>query len=192
MLIAFEQMATNRDVSIMKLKDSIKNYPDFPQKGVTFRDIFSLMRSADLLKLCMELLIEDAKAFGTKIDIVVGLDSRGFLIGPPVAMSLGAGFVPIRKSGKLPGDTITHGFEKEYGKDNFEIQKDAIEKGQNVLIIDDLIATGGSMVAACQLVQAAGGVIVGCQLMIELSGLKGREKVAKVSEGAPFKVLLEY
>ena len=185
-------MATNRDASITKLKESIRDFPDFPQKGVTFRDIFSLMRSADLLKLVMELLIEDAKTFGTKIDIVVGLDSRGFLIGPSVAISLGAGFVPVRKSGKLPGDTLTHEFEKEYGKDNFQIQKDSIVKGQNVLIIDDLIATGGSMLAACELVRASGGNIVGCQLMIQLSDLKGRERVTKVFEGIPFKVLLDY
>ena len=185
-------MATNRDESITKLKESIRGFPDFPQKGVTFRDIFSLMRSPELLKLVIDLLVEDAKKFETKIDIVVGLDARGFLIGPPVAISLGAGFVPVRKSGKLPGDTITHEFEKEYGKDHFEIQKDSITKGQNVLIIDDLIATGGSMVAACGLVQAAGGNLIGCQLMIELTDLKGRERVGKVYKGIPFRVLLEF
>lgn len=185
-------MASNREASIAKLKENIRQFPDFPQKGVNFQDIFSLLKSPDLLKLVIDMLVQDARSLGTKIDIVVGLDSRGFLFGPPIAMGLGAGFVPVRKGGKLPGETITQEFVKEYGKDIFEMQKDAIVKGQTVLIVDDLIATGGSMLAACQLVRAQGGIIVGCQLVVELKDLKGREKVLKELEGTQFRVLLEY
>ena len=181
-----------RDVAVKKLFEEIREFPDFPQEGVNFRDLFSLLKSPDLLKSVMELLIEDAKSFGTKIDIVVGLDSRGFLMGPSVAMSLDAGFVPVRKGGKLPGDKISHEFEKEYGKDIFEIQNDSIKPGQNVLIIDDLIATGGSMLAACELVRKLGGNLIGCQLLIELTTLKGVERVTKVFKGIPFKVLMQY
>ena len=184
-------MAT-RDVAIKRLFDEIREYPDFPQAGVVFRDLFSLIKSPDHLKSVMELLIADAKSFGTKIDIVVGLDSRGFLLGPSVAMELNAGFVPVRKGGKLPGEKITHEFEKEYGKDIFEMQKDSINPGQNVIIIDDLIATGGSMLAACELVCKLGGNLIGCQLVIELTDLKGVERVTKVFKGMPFKVLMQY
>ena len=184
-------MAT-REVEIKKLFEVIKEFPDFPTQGVVFRDMFSLIKSPELLKSVMELLIEDAKSFGTKIDIVVGLDSRGFLLGPSVAMSLNAGFVPVRKGGKLPGEKISHEFVKEYGKDTFEMQKDSIQPGQNVLIIDDLIATGGSMLAACELVKKLGGNLIGCQLLIELTALKGVERVTKVFNGIPFKVLMQY
>ncbi|KAI6650292.1 Adenine phosphoribosyltransferase-like [Oopsacas minuta] len=182
----------NREETIKQLKEQIREVPDFPIKGIAFQDIFSLLKSPVLLKTVINLLIEDAKSFGTNVDIVLGLDARGFLIGPSVAMALNAGFVPVRKGGKLPGDTISHSFEKEYGKDVFEIQKDSIEKGQNVLIIDDLIATGGTMLAACELVKALGGNLIGCQLMIELPSLKGIERVTKVFKGIPFKVLINY
>lgn len=182
----------------IKLQQSIRQFPDFPTKGVLFEDILPLFADPNLhqsLIRALELHVRTYHADDQKPDIVVGLEARGFLFGPSLALALGAGFVPIRKKGKLPGSTETAGYEKEYGKDLFEIQTDAIKQGQRVLIVDDIIATGmprsrawplykltrsfvgGSAAAAGSLVGALGGTLLGYVFLLELDFLNGREKL---------------
>lgn len=157
------------------LENSIRNIPDFPKKGIQFKDITPLLNDPDALKLTSNLL---ARPFlRTKVDQVIGLESRGFLFGPGLAEDLNAGFIPIRKPGKLPAKTITATYELEYGEDQLQIHADAIQEGDQVLIHDDLIATGGSASAATELVQTLGGKVVGYSFIIELEVLKGRNKL---------------
>ena len=157
------------------LEGSIRNIPDFPKKGIQFKDITTLLKNPDALKLTANLL---AKPFlDTHVDRVVGLESRGFLFGPGLAQDLNAGFVPIRKPGKLPAKTVTATYQLEYGEDTLEIHADAISNGDQVIIHDDLIATGGSAAAATELVQQLGGDVVGYSFIIELDDLKGRRKL---------------
>ncbi|KAK5165884.1 adenine phosphoribosyltransferase [Saxophila tyrrhenica] len=168
----------------VKLQQALRQFPDFPSPGILFEDIMPLFSShalhTDLIRV-LELKV--AEAFGTKtgekseVDVVVGLESRGFLFGPTLALRLGAGFVPLRKKGKLPGECETEGFEKEYGEDFFQLQKDAIAKGQRVVVVDDIIATGGSAAAAGRLVRKLGGELLGYVFMMELDFLKGRDKL---------------
>ncbi|KIY73682.1 adenine phosphoribosyltransferase [Cylindrobasidium torrendii FP15055 ss-10] len=169
-------MSTALDVQY--IQKHLVAHPDFPKKGIVFLDIFPLLRDP----VAFEALITHflfhltsstiPKLNGGKIDVVVGLDARGFLFGPILAMRLGAAFVPVRKAGKLPGECVSVTYEKEYGSDAFEIQKDAIKPGQNVLIVDDLIATGGSARAAGELVSKLGGKTVEYLFIIELLFLK--------------------
>ena len=174
---------------IEKLQNGIARYPDFPKEGILFEDIMPFFSSYDLhltLIDALEYKIIDAFGADSKPDVVVGLDARGFLMGPTIALRFGAGFVPVRKQGKLPGKLETATYQKEYGTDTFALQSDAIKKGQKVLIMDDLIATGGSAAAAGTLVKKAGGVLLGYMFIIELSFLKGRDKL-----DAPVFTLLE-
>ncbi|GAB7365128.1 hypothetical protein MBLNU230_g6217t1 [Neophaeotheca triangularis] len=166
------------------LKKGLRQFPDFPSKGILFEDIMPLFASHTLhnsLIRALELQFDAAFGTGTgeqsKVDVVVGLESRGFLYGPTLALRLGAAFVPVRKQGKLPGEVATEGFKKEYGEDFFQIQKDAIRKGQKVVIVDDIIATGGSASAAGKLVKDLGGDLLGFSFLMELDFLKGREKL---------------
>ncbi|MCJ1271801.1 adenine phosphoribosyltransferase [Lobaria immixta] len=162
------------------LQQAIRQFPDFPTPGILFEDILPLFADPHLhrsLIRALELHVRSHYRDNQRADIVVGLEARGFLLGPSLALALGAGFVPIRKKGKLPGPTETAGFEKEYGKDWFEVQQDAIKQGQHVLIVDDLIATGGSAAAAGTLVKALGGTLLGYVFLLELNFLKGREKL---------------
>lgn len=153
----------------------IRTIPDFPKKGIMFRDITTLLKDKEGLRLSLNELYSYIK--DQHIDKVVGVESRGFVLGGLLAEKLGAGFVPVRKPGKLPGSTIKETYVLEYGVDSVEIHTDSIEKGEKVLMHDDLLATGGTMEAACRLVEKLGGEIVQVSFIIELAFLNGREKL---------------
>jgi adenine phosphoribosyltransferase len=155
-------------------KQLIRNVPDFPKMGIMFRDITTLLKDREGMKKCADALYEFSK--NMKIDKVVGIDSRGFIFGGTLAYMLGAGFVLVRKPGKLPADTLSQSYTLEYGKDTLEIHKDAIKPGERLLIHDDLLATGGTARAACDLIKKAGGEIVQLSFIIELSFLQGRDQ----------------
>ncbi|MBI5699261.1 adenine phosphoribosyltransferase [Candidatus Saganbacteria bacterium] len=159
----------------MPIKSRIRTIPHWPKKGIMFRDITTLLKDPVGLKICID---EFIKRYEKKdIDIVVGIDSRGFILGGAIAYLLGKGFVPVRKKGKLPAETEKEEYALEYGTDTIEIHKDAIEKGQKVLIIDDLIATGGTAVAAGKLVKKLGGIVVEFGFIVDLPDLGGRKKL---------------
>jgi len=159
----------------MDLKQFITIVPDWPKEGIIFKDITTLMDHGEAYHYATDQIVEYAKE--KKIDIVVGPEARGFIIGCPVAYALGLGFAPVRKEGKLPRETIKADYGKEYGKDALTIHKDAIKPGQRVLITDDLLATGGTIQATIELVEKLGGVVAGIAFLIELSYLDGREKL---------------
>ncbi|MFH1586821.1 MAG: adenine phosphoribosyltransferase [Candidatus Diapherotrites archaeon] len=161
----------------MDLKSKIRSVPDFPKKGILFYDVTTLMKDAEALRYAADQFVEHYKKAGKKFDKVVSMESRGFIFGAIIAKELGAGFVPIRKPGKLPAKTISQEFEKEYGKDSFEVHEDAISEGESVLIADDLLATGGTVLATIDLVEKLGGKVNGICFLIELDFLKGREKL---------------
>ncbi|KAI4193376.1 MAG: hypothetical protein LQ350_008346 [Teloschistes chrysophthalmus] len=161
----------------VRLHRSLRQYPDFPSPGILFEDILPIFADHLLHQSLVRALELRVDKESLRPDIVVGLEARGFLLGPSLALRLGAGFVPVRKQGKLPGPTETAAFKKEYGEDYFQIQKDGIKPGQNVLIIDDIIATGGSAAAAGSLVKKLGGHLLGYLFILELDFLKGREKL---------------
>jgi adenine phosphoribosyltransferase len=158
-----------------QLADSIRSIPDFPKKGVVFRDITTLLKNADALKNAVDLFSE--KYCNSKIDKIVCIESRGFIIGSALAVNLGAGFVPVRKKGKLPAEVITEQYALEYGTDSVEMHIDAIQPGERVLLHDDLLATGGTMCAAIKLVEKLQAKIVGVSFLIELSFLQGRKRM---------------
>ncbi|AFN75989.1 adenine phosphoribosyltransferase [Melioribacter roseus P3M-2] len=160
----------------MDLKDYIRTVPDFPKKGIMFRDVTTLLKDGRALNYAVDRLYEISKDRG--ITKVVGIESRGFILGAALALKLNAGFVPVRKPGKLPAEKLAETYELEYGSDTIEIHKDAIQKGDIVLMHDDLLATGGTMEAACKLVEKLGGKIVQISFLIELSFLKGRDKLS--------------
>lgn len=168
------------------LKNYIRNVKDFPKAGIVFRDITTLLKNPSALKHAIDELQESVKEL--KIDKVVGIESRGFIFGGMLAERLNVGFVPVRKPGKLPAETEKEFYDLEYGKDSIEIHKDAIQKGDRVLIHDDLLATGGTAKAAINLVEKLGGEVVAVLFLIELSFLKGREKL----EGYKVKALVDY
>jgi adenine phosphoribosyltransferase len=160
---------------ISRLKSLIRDIPDFPKKGILFRDITPLLADAAGFALAVELLANPFRA--KNIDLVVGAESRGFIFASAVACCLSAGFAPVRKPGKLPAPKLAITYDLEYGQDTLEIHADAIVKGQRVLVIDDLLATGGTMKACCDLVEKLGGTIAGVAVLIELLALKGRAKI---------------
>lgn len=157
----------------MDLKKYIEAIPDFPTKGILFRDITPLLADGTAYRESIELLSDFAEKVGT--DVVCGPESRGFLFGCPAALMMGVGYVPVRKPGKLPRETISVSYDLEYGSNELFIHADAIKPGQRVIIIDDLLATGGTTMAVAQLVEQLGGVVTGCAFLIELEGLNGRE-----------------
>ena len=157
----------------MNYKDYIADIKDFPQEGILFRDITPLMADGKVFKNACDEMIAFAKKVNA--EVIVGPESRGFIFGCPVAYNLGIGFVPVRKPGKLPRETVSVSYDLEYGSNELHVHKDAIKKGQRVLIIDDLLATGGTVDATIQIVEELGGVVAGCGFLIELEGLKGRE-----------------
>lgn len=158
-----------------KLLDKIRNVPDFPKPGIQFKDITPMLGDPETLDLTATLL---AKPYhNQKIDFVAGLESRGFLFGPLLAREMNAGFIPVRKPGKLPAETLSYEYELEYGTDSLEVHKDALSKGANVVIHDDLIATGGTAVAAVKLIEKLGGNIVGFSFIMELSFLGGKDNL---------------
>lgn len=166
-----------------ELKNALHQYPNFPQEGILFEDFLPIFRSPELFKKLVKAfkLHIEAQFPNDKVDYIVGLESRGFLFGPTLALELNAGFVPVRKAGKLPGKTHKATYVKEYGEDVFEIQTEAIPEGANVIIVDDIIATGGSAKAAEELVLSLGANLLEFDFVLELDFLKGTEKLSSPS-----------
>lgn len=162
-------------LTIEDVKEKIRAVPDFPKKGIIFRDITTGLKDAETLQVMVDYLCDRYK--DCKIDYIAGIESRGFIFGMPMAYKLDCGFIPVRKPNKLPAETIKESYDLEYGSDSIEIHADAIEKGANVLVVDDLLATGGTAQAACKLVKKAGGNLVGAAFLIELEALNGRDKL---------------
>jgi adenine phosphoribosyltransferase len=160
-------------MNLDELRASIRNIADFPKAGITFRDITTLLADPRALHAALEEMVQPFRS--EKIDYVVATESRGFIFGVPLALELNAGFVPVRKPGKLPGETLSRSYTLEYGKDSLEIHKDALPPGAKVLLVDDLLATGGTITATRQLVEEAGAQVVGCTFLIELTFLPGRQ-----------------
>lgn len=159
----------------MDLKNSIRIIEGFPKEGISFKDVTTILNDKDAFKHTVDKLANYLK--DKNIDIVVGPEARGFLFGTPVAYAIGAGFVPVRKPGKLPCETINSDYELEYGTDSLEIHKDAIKPGQRVAIVDDLLATGGTMKSVVELIEKLQGEVVSVDFVVELTELKGREKL---------------
>ena len=162
-------------LTIEDVKEKIRAVPDCPKKGIIFRDITTGLKDAETLQVMVDYLCDQYK--DCKIDYIAGIESRGFIFGMPMAYKLDCGFIPVRKPNKLPAETIKESYDLEYGSDSIEIHADAIEKGANVLVVDDLLATGGTAQAACKLVKKAGGNLVGAAFLIELEALNGRDKL---------------
>src|SRR5689334_13899040 len=178
-------MHAAREGAVMDLKKHIRAVPDFPKPGILFYDISTLLAHAKAWQATVQRLEEALKPF--RPELLVGIESRGFLVAAPLALSLGCGFVMVRKRGKLPGPTIPLSYDLEYGTDTVEVQADAIKPGQRVIVLDDLLATGGTLGAAVRLVREVGGVVVGAACIIELSFLKGRERL-----DVPFTSMVAY
>jgi adenine phosphoribosyltransferase len=162
-------------MSLDKLRGLIRDVPDYPKKGIVFKDITTLIKKGDAFDEVINIFYEQCR--DKKIDLVAGVESRGFIFGGVLADRLKVGFVPVRKFGKLPADTVEQKYDLEYGTDRLEIHKDAIEPGQRVLVVDDLLATGGTITATCKLVEKLGGKVAGILIMIELGFLNGRDKL---------------
>lgn len=164
----------------MDIKSLIRDIPDFPKPGILFRDITTLLRDPQGLQHTIQALANACQGANFQPDLIIGMESRGFIFAPSLACELGAGFVPVRKPGKLPAAVYSAEYELEYGSDRLEMHQDAIAPGQRVLIVDDLIATGGTAQAAAQLVKQGSGELVGFAFIIELLFLKGREQLGDV------------
>ncbi len=170
----------------MDLRNYIATVEDYPKEGILFRDITPLMADGEAFRYATQEIVDYAKSL--EVEVVVGPEARGFIVGCPVAYELGIGFVPVRKPGKLPRETEKVEYDLEYGTDTLTMHKDAIKPGQRVLVIDDLLATGGTVRATIDLVEKLGGQVAGCAFLIELADLKGRDKL----EGYDFKTLMTY
>ncbi|HEY7599361.1 MAG TPA: adenine phosphoribosyltransferase [Candidatus Limnocylindrales bacterium] len=162
-------------MSVDDLRAKIREIPDFPKPGILFYDITTMLKDPAAFAEAVELMLEPFK--GTKIDAVVGMESRGFIFSAPMAIQLGAGFVPVRKLGKLPAETVSVEYSLEYGTNTLEIHRDALSPGQKVLIVDDLLATGGTVLGTIELVQMLKAEVVGLSFLVELLFLKGRERL---------------
>ncbi len=169
----------------MDLKDHIRGIPDFPKPGILFYDISTLLRDADAWQVAMGRLARAVRAYHP--DLIAGIESRGFLMAAPLALKLGCGFIMLRKRGKLPGATIGYDYALEYGTDRIEIQADAVQPGQRVVVVDDLLATGGTMAAGITLLRQVGAVVPAAAALIELTFLGGRKKL-----DVPFEALVSY
>lgn len=170
----------------MDLKDHIRAIPDFPKEGIFFYDISTLLAHPDAWQVALGRLAKIVARY--QPDVLAGIESRGFLVAAPLASRLGLGFTMIRKQGKLPGDTVKYEYDLEYGTDTIEIQADAVEKGQRVVVLDDLLATGGTMAASIELLNRVGADVVGTACIIELTFLGGRDRLG----GVPFDTLMAY
>ena len=159
-----------------KIEEYVRSIPDFPEPGIIFRDITSVLQDADGLQLAIDSMIKLLD--GVDFDVVAGTESRGFIFGVPIAYEMHKPFVPVRKKGKLPCETISQSYDLEYGQATIEMHKDSIKPGQKVVLVDDLIATGGTIEAAIKLVEQLGGEVVKVIFLMELAGLKGRERLA--------------
>ncbi len=164
----------------MDFKSVIRTIPDYPKPGIMFRDVTTLLGNARAFRTTVDQLVQPYA--GLQIDKVAGIEARGFIIAGAVAHQLSVGFVPVRKKGKLPWKTIAQTYDLEYGTDTVEIHEDAVQKGENVLLVDDLIATGGTAEAAIKLIEKAGGHVVGCSFIIDLPELKGRRRLEKMGK----------
>jgi len=164
------------------VKNAIKQYPDFPKKGIMFQDIFGVLLNPEANASLNDLALEHVRQYADKIDKIVALDSRGFLFGNSMALAVKKPFVPIRKKGKLPGICTSISYKLEYGEDTLEIQEGSIQQGDRVMIVDDLLATGGTLTAASALVKRCGGLVDHCWVVIELSVLGGRHKTGEKIE----------
>jgi adenine phosphoribosyltransferase len=158
------------------ISNLVRDIPDYPNRGVTFRDITPLLGDAEGFRRSIDELVERFE--GVQVDRVLGMEARGFIVAAPVAYRLGASFVPVRKAGKLPWAVVREQYQLEYGSDKLEIHRDAIHPGEHILVIDDVLATGGTAQATCRLVEALGGEIVGLGFLLELTELGGRERLA--------------
>lgn len=163
---------------MLDFKNNIRVIPDFPQAGISFKDITTLLKDGAAYRAAIDEL--KALVAHLEIDVIAGPEARGFVVGAPLAYALGVGFVPIRKSGKLPYETIEVGYDLEYGKDTLAVHTDAIKPGQKVLIADDLLATGGTIATSVNLVEQLGGQVVGAAFLIELTALAGRDKLSDI------------
>ncbi len=172
----------------MSLKSRIRTIPDYPRPGIQFRDITTLLRDSFGFRKLVDDLVQPF--VGKRIDAVAGIEARGFIIGGAVAHQLSTGFIPVRKKGKLPWETIGQDYELEYGTDRVEIHRDAVTEGDTVLVVDDLIATGGTALATVDLLREAGAEIVGCSFVVDLPDLGGRKRLEK--EGVPVLTLVEF
>ena len=164
-------------LSMKKIEEYVRTIPDFPEPGIMFRDVTSVLQDPDGLKLSIDSMIKLLD--GVDFDIIAGAESRGFIFGMPIAYALGKAFIPVRKKGKLPLETIEESYDLEYGSATIEMHKDSIKPGQKVVIIDDLIATGGTVEACAKMIERLGGEVTRIVFLMELAGLKGREKLAK-------------
>ncbi|XP_028983106.1 adenine phosphoribosyltransferase [Betta splendens] len=170
-------MATESQSKLLRIQSCIRAFTDFPTKGIMFRDICPLLKDPAALTAAIDLLEDYVKKNHEEVDLLIGLDARGFLFGPLLAQRLGVGFVLVRKKGKLPGPTVSVEYELEYGKAEAEMQEDAVEAGQKVLLIDDLLATGGTLYAACELMKRQQAQVLACLVVIELKELNGKDKL---------------
>lgn len=170
----------------MELKDYIRSIQNYPKEGILFRDITTLLKDKDAFKLAIDKMAEQVK--DKKVDLIVGAESRGFLIGSALAYKMNCGFIPVRKKGKLPYKTISEEYALEYGTDTLYMHEDAIKKGDNVLVVDDLIATGGTALAMIKMVEKLGGNVIGSSFLIELEELNGRKEIEKY----PINILIKY
>jgi adenine phosphoribosyltransferase len=161
---------------VENLRARIREIPDFPHEGILFYDITTVLKDAQAFHQCIDLMTEPFR--DVPIDMVVPMESRGFIFGAPIAYLLGAGFAPIRKPGKLPAETVARQYQLEYATNTLELHRDAIQSGQRVLLVDDLLATGGTAAASVEIVQELGGIPVAVVVLVELVGLKGRERLA--------------
>lgn len=170
-------MSADTEAKLSLVQKHIRAFADFPHKGILFRDICPILKDPAALTAVTDLFEEHVRTSFPHVDLIVGLDARGFLFGPLLAQRLGIGFVLVRKKGKLPGNTVSVAYDLEYGKAEAEIQEDAVVPGQKVVIIDDLLATGGTLYAACELMKKQQAEILGCLVVIELKDLKGLDKL---------------
>jgi len=173
-------------MELARLESLIRSIPDFPTPGILFRDITPLLKDKDGFKAAIDLLADPYK--DKKIDYVVAIEARGYMLGAPIARELGAGFIPVRKPGKLPYEKINIDYALEYGTNSLEMHKDAITRGQRVIVVDDLLATGGTAAATRTLLEQLGAQIVGFAFLVELTALRGREKL----QGVDVRTLIEY
>lgn len=158
-----------------KIEEYVRTIPDFPEPGIMFRDVTSVLQDAEGLKLAIDSMIQLLE--GVEFDVIAGTESRGFIFGVPIAYALGKSFVPVRKKGKLPCETVSAKYDLEYGTAEIEMHKDAVKPGQKVVLVDDLIATGGTIEASAKLIEELGGEVVKILFLMELAGLNGREKL---------------
>ena len=171
---------------MIDLASRVRDVPDFPTRGILFKDITTLLKDGPAFRQALDQLVELVE--GWEIDVVVGMESRGFIFAAPIAYRLGKGFVPVRKLGKLPAETVSAEYELEYGTNTLEMHVDAIETGARALVVDDLLATGGTVGATIELIERLGGVVAGTAFLIELKFLKGRRRL----DGYPIAALITY